>query len=268
MRRAPGATSCRIPTSLPTTSSCWLVNPVMLPPGLARLATNPAPTASETPAMTMGAVFEARCAARAACWLESTITSAFCASSSRARMSRRSTEPSAEATRYSTFFPSNQPRSRMPWANAARSWAPAACEVNCSIPTRRMVGAGWPWPSRYAASRPMPPASRTLRRVITDSLRRREGVQPSYADRANRVLPATDRPCPLWRPRNDWRRATPPWPRSGMPERCRLATTPGRYAASSAGTWPLPLPPTTTRVTECPTTPQTTSTSTASTTRS
>ena len=66
MRRAPGVTSCRIPISLPSTSSCWLVKPVMLPPGLARLATNPAPTAFETPAMTMGIVFVARCAARAA----------------------------------------------------------------------------------------------------------------------------------------------------------------------------------------------------------
>ena len=66
MRRAPGATSCRIPISLPSTSSCWLVKPVMLPPGLARLATNPLPTAITTLAMTIGIVFVARCAARAA----------------------------------------------------------------------------------------------------------------------------------------------------------------------------------------------------------
>ena len=64
MRRARGTTSCRIPISLPSTSSCRLVKPVMLPPGLARLATSPLPTASATLAMTIGIVFVARCAAR------------------------------------------------------------------------------------------------------------------------------------------------------------------------------------------------------------
>ncbi len=66
MRRAPGATSCRIPINLPITSSYWSVLPVMLPPGLARLATNPLPTGLPTFAMTMGIVFVARCATRVA----------------------------------------------------------------------------------------------------------------------------------------------------------------------------------------------------------
>ena len=64
MRRAPGVIACRFSTSLPNTSSCWLLTPVMLPPGLDRLTTKPLPTGFDTLPMTMGIVFVARCAAR------------------------------------------------------------------------------------------------------------------------------------------------------------------------------------------------------------
>jgi ACR3 family arsenite efflux pump ArsB len=58
-------------------SSDWVVTPVMLPPGLARLATNPEPTALLTLVMTIGMVAVARCSARVVVALPTTITSTF-----------------------------------------------------------------------------------------------------------------------------------------------------------------------------------------------
>jgi len=49
----------------PTSASAMMVDPVMFPPGRARLVTSPAPTGSAAPAKTMGIVLVARCAARA-----------------------------------------------------------------------------------------------------------------------------------------------------------------------------------------------------------
>ena len=47
----------------------------------------------------------------------------------------------------------------------------AVSDASDSHPTRRIVAAGCPWLDRRATSRPMPPASKTLRRVITGSPR-------------------------------------------------------------------------------------------------
>src|SRR5438046_3869850 len=55
----------------------------------------------------------------------------------------------------------------MPCLKAASRCAPAASDENNINPTRRMVPAGCPRPSVYAKNRPMPPASKMLRRVIT-----------------------------------------------------------------------------------------------------
>src|SRR5258706_15817117 len=65
------------------------------------------------------------------------------------------------------FFPSSQPSSCMPCVKAASRCAPAASDENNITPTRRMVPAGCPRPSVYAKNRPMPPASKMLRRVFT-----------------------------------------------------------------------------------------------------
>src|SRR5215469_11477030 len=51
-----GAISFNISSILPKTESSMNVNPVMLPPGRARLSTNPNPTGSDTPGITMGIV--------------------------------------------------------------------------------------------------------------------------------------------------------------------------------------------------------------------
>ena len=93
MHRAQARAESRI--SLPSASSAWVVIPVMLPPGLARLATNPLPTALLTLAMTIGMVFVARCSARVVVALPTTITSTFCPINSLAKTSRRFTSPSA-----------------------------------------------------------------------------------------------------------------------------------------------------------------------------
>ena len=95
MRRARGAISCRNATSLPNTTSDWVVIPVMLPPGLAKLATNPLATGLLTLAMTIGIVDVARCIARVVVAFPTTIASTRCLINSFAKASRWLASPSA-----------------------------------------------------------------------------------------------------------------------------------------------------------------------------
>jgi len=62
-REREGITSLRSCNRLPATSGPRMVFPVILPPGLLKLATSPAPTGSPTPIMTMGIVVVACLAA-------------------------------------------------------------------------------------------------------------------------------------------------------------------------------------------------------------
>jgi hypothetical protein len=60
-RRTEGAISFSVSIHLPPIENSNAVNPVMLPPGRAKLATNPWPTGSETDTNTIGIV-------RVSCW--------------------------------------------------------------------------------------------------------------------------------------------------------------------------------------------------------
>jgi ATP-dependent DNA ligase len=57
----PGTTSLSISSHLPANECSKIVKPVMLPPGRARLATNPSVTGSVTSVKTIGTVLVTRC---------------------------------------------------------------------------------------------------------------------------------------------------------------------------------------------------------------
>ncbi len=75
MRVDPDTTALSSSRRLATNPAASVVNPVMFPPGRARLATRPAPTGSATNVATMGMVAVARLAAWAASPDEVTMTS-------------------------------------------------------------------------------------------------------------------------------------------------------------------------------------------------
>ena len=114
-----GMISFRSSSCLPVRSGVIKVVPVTFPPGRARLATSPVPTASPTPDMTTGIVVVAFLTACAASVLAVTITSGFMPTNSAASPASRSVLPSAH--RYSTtiFCPSVYPNSRSPCRNAS-----------------------------------------------------------------------------------------------------------------------------------------------------
>jgi hypothetical protein len=69
-----GATSLSSPNHLPLMAGSKFWNPVMLPPGRARLVTKPLPTASKTWANTIGTVRVNRCSSANAGLEQTTIT--------------------------------------------------------------------------------------------------------------------------------------------------------------------------------------------------
>jgi hypothetical protein len=103
LRETPGSASLSSSTRLGTSSGPRKVNPVIFPPGRARLATSPSPTGSPMTGVTMGTVVVACCAARAAGVFPATMRSTLRRTSSVARVGNRSSFPSA--ARYSmTIF--------------------------------------------------------------------------------------------------------------------------------------------------------------------
>src|SRR5713226_4168931 len=74
-RAARGTMSLSISIHLPLNDDSMLMNPVMLPPGRGRLATNPLPTGSETDTNTIGIVLVSRCSAATTCVVAPTIRS-------------------------------------------------------------------------------------------------------------------------------------------------------------------------------------------------
>ena len=74
-RLMPGAISFSRLSHLPPMAASMCVNPVMLPPGRGRPATNPEPTGSLTSANTIGMVLVARCNAAVTTVVEQKITS-------------------------------------------------------------------------------------------------------------------------------------------------------------------------------------------------
>src|SRR5262249_10900565 len=118
-RESLGTISFRSSSCFPLISGERVLSPVMFPPGLERLATNPEPTGSWACPERMGIVAVACLAGRVAGGPTVTITSTLTYTSSAASAGRRSAFPSADRHSMTMFFPSTYPRSRRPWRNAS-----------------------------------------------------------------------------------------------------------------------------------------------------
>src|SRR4030095_12316324 len=103
----------------PLSSGERVDNPVMFPPGRARLATKPLPTASPPTIMTMGIVAVASLPAGVSHVPPATLPSPLRRTSSAASAGRRSNFPSQDRHSMTRFFPSTYPRSRIPCRNAS-----------------------------------------------------------------------------------------------------------------------------------------------------
>src|SRR5262245_4593643 len=95
-------------------------SPVIFPPGLARLATNPLPTGSVSCAMMIGIVEVASFTGRVTAPPPVMMISTLSCTSSAASAGRPSIFPSAERHSMRMSFPSTYPSSRSPWRNASR----------------------------------------------------------------------------------------------------------------------------------------------------
>ncbi len=106
MRESFGMISLRRSRRLPLSSRLRFDNPVMLPPGRARLVTNPLPTGSGSWVMTMGIVMVASLAARVAVEPLVTIRPGLSRTSSAANWGRRPASPLAQRLSMTIFCPS------------------------------------------------------------------------------------------------------------------------------------------------------------------
>ena len=127
------------------------LNPVVLPPGRARLATNPAPTGSMTFANTIGTLWVTRCNAARFTLAEAKMTSGVSDTNSAAYLSDSADLPAAQRTSKRTLRPSTQPNccnpSRMPGREPAlpgRS-RPVTSVSRCAVcaPARAQRAAQW-----------------------------------------------------------------------------------------------------------------------------
>src|SRR5258706_225977 len=105
-RASLGRTSLSNSSRLPDRSAPSVDNPVIFPPGRARLVTNPLPTGSGSCKKTMGIVVVASLAARVSVAPVVTITSTLSRTSSAARAGARVKFPSALRYSMMMFFPS------------------------------------------------------------------------------------------------------------------------------------------------------------------
>ena len=135
-RESLGTISFKRSSCLPLISGARLDNPVMFPPGRARLATNPLPTGSVSNDMTMGIVEVASLAARVTVGPVVTMTSTLRRTSSAASVGRRSGFSSACRYSMTMFLPSSYPSSRRPCRNASVRAATAEGEVVFRYPIR------------------------------------------------------------------------------------------------------------------------------------
>ena len=132
-----GTISFSSSSRFPLSSGTRVDNPVMFPPGRARLATNPLPTGSLTCAMTIGIVVVTSFAAPLDVEPPVTITSTLRRTSSAARSGSRSNFPSAHRHSMTMFFPSTYPSSRRPCRNASMRAASTEGDVAARNPIRQ-----------------------------------------------------------------------------------------------------------------------------------
>ena len=117
------------------------VNPVMLPPGRGRPATNPEPTGSVTIANTIGMVLVAWCNAAVTAVLEQKITSGCDPISSVAKALARLVSPLVHRCSNRTLRPSVQPNRASSSTNAAKYSPVSLSDDPISTPMRRTFSA-------------------------------------------------------------------------------------------------------------------------------
>ncbi len=136
-RESLGTISFRSSSRFPLSSGARVDNPVIFPPGRARLATKPVPTGSLSCTMTMGIVEVASLAERVVVRPAETMMSTLRRTSSAASAGRRSSFPSAYRYSMTMFFPSTYPSSRRPWRKASTRAGLMEGEVAFRYPIRR-----------------------------------------------------------------------------------------------------------------------------------
>jgi hypothetical protein len=162
-----GTSSLRMRSRWPATSSgASICSPVILRPGLARLATMPAAAGSPLDTMTTGTISVAIFAASAAGSPRVTITSGWSATSSTARLRNRSGRPSAERYSMTALCPSTYPRSLSASRNAVRLAAFDASSTASSTPIRYIFPARSPAAVSGMAKPPATEVSRKRRRFM------------------------------------------------------------------------------------------------------
>ena len=114
----PGAISFNNSSHFPLRPYSKFVNPVVFPPGRARLATKPEPTGSTTATNTIGAERVACCNATTATLLLARMTSGASPTNSAAYPRKRSVSPSAQRVSILKLRPMAQPNSASSWSNA------------------------------------------------------------------------------------------------------------------------------------------------------
>gem|GEM_PF-2323429 len=137
-RESLGTISFKSSSRLPLISGARVDNPVMFPPGRAKLATNPLATGSPSCAKTMEIVVVASLAARVTDGPAVTMISTLRRTSSAASSRSRSAFPSAYRNSTTMFFPSTYPSSRSPSRNAAIRAATGAGLVPARNPIREI----------------------------------------------------------------------------------------------------------------------------------
>src|ERR1041384_1860946 len=142
-RESLGTICFKSSSCLPLISGASAANPVMLPPGLARLATNPLPTGSVSCAMTIGIVEVDSFTTRVTVGPAETIASTLRRTNSAAISRRRSGFPSAERHSIMMFLPSTYPSSRRPWRNASVRAVMAEAGASSWNPMRGIFICAW-----------------------------------------------------------------------------------------------------------------------------
>ena len=183
-RFKPGASALSRSSHFPLMLYSNAVNPVVLPPGRARLLTNPAPTGSTTIPNTIGTLLVTRCSAATAGLAEARMTSGASATNSPAYRGK-SAASTAQRMSVRTLLPSVHPSLCISFTNAVtRAWPSGSSERTfMSTPIRRIRSACWARAARDHAAAVPPMSAMNCRRFMRSPLGRRVHPTTSLKER-------------------------------------------------------------------------------------
>src|SRR5215510_14489219 len=171
-RESFGTVSLSISRRLPANSAAKLVKPVMLPPGRARLLTNPAATGSTASCIkTTGIVLVAFLAAMVAGVAIVSSTSTLRRTSSSARAGSRSSLLSAERYSKAMFLPSTNPSSESLRRKISPSLEPRSVVPLSSQPTLKVFACCCAWAIAAQPSTELTSTIQTIRFITSPRLK-------------------------------------------------------------------------------------------------